>query len=1092
MPSPLSLANVQTLPSVDIVQDTEVLVHALNGRLRVEESSKDYAVLVRSTFGDENQDRGDISVLLVLRQIACDTSDPATATRSFNTTLTTWIVDEALIEEVVGNSNTSNGAVVKRVTIDGTVIARLHMSTCIVLLMPPKLVDSPSGRKTVAEMLHQIGKGGGSEALDDLPNSAEPATSAETCRATAPSPAKSSTGVQSPTKPGGGGITANDRCLPRFPNLEAKLMQQNGNYEDFQINTTEAQEFETELFKGKVLILLKPAKPEDDPYWTEKIFSKKQRRIVVQVQGKFKKQPQGTVYLGGETPQPLQIGLLSRGVVGILLRFIESLAPSVVYSYGDKKDQSENLPRIVFPAHMAFERIQITPPGQEPPPITHEPFLEPDEDRKQRLKGKNWKWNTSDTYSLTFYTMYFNFAEWKVASVPVASGMSFSKFWGDSPLRLVVYENEGNKKNEHLQKENRYHFAFQMKYLGGTAAEDDEVEEIPGDKTSEKPVTLTRSTSHEEEGLISEEMMLYVPEPLAEEPLSDEEEFYDAKPSQDFLVEAEDLLESISVSSVSLDPSTEINLALINAKTPAWIEMAGNGVMGGYSKFYAINVGNDSQSKTILRLKADCENFLDKSGLRSRAAKFVAGSFSPRLSISEKRRRMLGYVVSKQSVSALQNAFDSYVPGDTLFLKRPKPEQNISDVILSGYVARAVSDRHWVEEWATLEGRGMITFQRTDKKLRSFRVRTSSILAVKILNDQDCPVFFGYYFLCIESIGRSIYLMFSNSSQRDTWHSTISEQIGTGNGDSDYQLSSVDRPAQEYMHNSSVWEMKKRRIYNCAVFSFHAEGEMKTTTLNDPLALVSRTLQLAAESVNDDESALKRHEFLQCVSTLKLVDLNPLTEDERLAFYLNLYHTMVLHAFLILGPPSAGLSFITLFKDVSYEVGDDLMSLAELEHCIIRAKMAQPSNFLSRFVLPRSTYRLALGSSDFRIIFALNSGSTSSPEKVLLFTPNRLQEQLDTATRLVCMESVTVTKQGVREVVLTLPRVCQWYGQDFGSQANMVNNLAPYLKAVDRDKLLATCWSSRKNAYDMSCITIKYDDFSFVCRPLSILPQETT
>ena len=76
------------------------------------------------------------------------------------------------------------------------------------------------------------------------------------------------------------------------------------------------------------------------------------------------------------------------------------------------------------------------------------------------------------------------------------------------------------------------------------------------------------------------------------------------------------------------------------------------------------------------------------------------------------------------------------------------------------------------------------------------------------------------------------------------------------------------------------------------------------------------------------------------VSLLQGIDLALLDFDlesaEALCMFLNLYHCMLIHAFLIMGLPSSMYKWSTFFRNCSYEAFGDIFSLAELEHCVIR------------------------------------------------------------------------------------------------------------------------------------------------------------
>ena len=75
-------------------------------------------------------------------------------------------------------------------------------------------------------------------------------------------------------------------------------------------NSREAQFYETDLFVGKALILLRPAAREDDVHYAERLFDGRSRCLEFQVQGRFKRAPRGAVYIGGEVSSRMQLGLV--------------------------------------------------------------------------------------------------------------------------------------------------------------------------------------------------------------------------------------------------------------------------------------------------------------------------------------------------------------------------------------------------------------------------------------------------------------------------------------------------------------------------------------------------------------------------------------------------------------------------------------------------------------------------------------------------------------------------------------------------------------------------------------------------------------
>jgi Protein of unknown function (DUF1769) len=112
--------------------------------------------------------------------------------------------------------------------------------------------------------------------------------------------------------------------VPLFPTLKISSLHLNGKYkQDFHANSRVPIPIETELFVGHMVFLIRPTGPlgqvgskpsaAGDSHWSARAFANKNRRIMVQLQGKFKYEPKGVVYAGLEASTELRLGRLSRG-----------------------------------------------------------------------------------------------------------------------------------------------------------------------------------------------------------------------------------------------------------------------------------------------------------------------------------------------------------------------------------------------------------------------------------------------------------------------------------------------------------------------------------------------------------------------------------------------------------------------------------------------------------------------------------------------------------------------------------------------------------------------------------------------------------
>jgi hypothetical protein len=156
-----------------------------------------------------------------------------------------------------------------------------------------------------------------------------------------------------------------------FPTLDVKYTSTGDQLVPFQVNSQLEIPVETDLFVGKMLLIIQPTNPKDDPYWDERIFSNKKRRLVMQLQGKLKYEPQGPLYAGMEISDPMKLGLMASGICNIILKFIQNFDSNLHYSFGDDVQKAH----MTALAETFFDELIVTPPGQEPPTVSRDEFV---------------------------------------------------------------------------------------------------------------------------------------------------------------------------------------------------------------------------------------------------------------------------------------------------------------------------------------------------------------------------------------------------------------------------------------------------------------------------------------------------------------------------------------------------------------------------------------------------------------------------------------------------------------------------------------------------------------------------------------------
>lgn len=856
-----------------------------------------------------------------------------------------------------------------------------------------------------------------------------------------------------------------------FPTLGLSLQRKHGfMQQDVPINARNPLQFETDLFSGKVSILIRPQHRDDDPYHYDQVFANTKVKFVLQIQGKFKYIPQGTVYAGLELVDDMKAALIMQGLCSLIVRNLRKNHPNCHHSFGDEGEKAH----IVAPAWTFFDRVVVTRHNSTPPPVD-EPFNESHGSVAARQSSQSMgAWNTLDTYSFASYSECVDFPSWHLVDLSFVRNTDMHNFLGDSPIRMVMYENRdaSDSTEKHLQAHNHYIFSLQMAHLGseleaeealnkdeekidtaetlpwGTAKKAIQYDDNYGDQMSDDWIKTGAggdSNDDDEESVVCEE---------------DEEDAIDGA--------------MLDIRKQTL-PSKSL-LEIANDICPGWVEVITN-VPGKYQKVYALQVYKSS--KVVFRTPAEFKTYVEIQD----AAQYVKSVSSPRISVSEEARRILGYAYSQaltKNTSKARQLANLKSPIDTQFLQRENPPVSEPGAtkpksIMVGFMARALSEFHWREEFVQLFDDHMAFFHPLNSK-PSFRIYCNSVIEIEKIDDGKGPRFAGYSFLQVETLGRTVYLMFSKKPDRDSWADALQGAVEATNKNepTGISLTDIDDPSDQFLHKSTMWDCKERRVLNCRHFSFGAPS----SDLN-PTKLVESALTLGGEAQESSQDGSKLIAFLDAVAALKDVDVFALSEEERLAFFLNLFHVMIIHAYLLLGPPTSNFKFVAMFEMVSYQLCDDIFCFAELEHSIIRGGMGYPSQFSSKLRLPKSQYGFALSSTDFRINFALTYGAKAQRDTVPIYKAPILDIQLEAAT-LVSLAKVSAEKRS-RKVVLTLPRLLQWYSDDFGATTMEL------LDAIDQ-YIDQGCSSilEKEVGGDEKKLTLKFLPIDFECRPVTL------
>jgi len=187
-------------------------------------------------------------------------------------------------------------------------------------------------------------------------------------------------------------------------------------------------------------------------------------------------------------------------------------------------------------------------------------------------------------------------------------------------------------------------------------------------------------------------------------------------------------------------------------------------------------------------------------------------------------------------------------------------------------------------------------------------------------------------------------------------------------------------------------------------------------------------------------------EHRKLVSQLGNFDLRSLpTREEKLAFWINLYNTLVVDAVIQMqvknSVTESWLGILGFFQKAAYCVGGYRFSLTDIEHGILRTNSGFPY-FPGPHFSPSDPRRSAMIEIlDPRIHFALNCASKACPP-IAVYTPDKIDQQLDlAAATFINADSHLDLKK--REI--SISKIFRWYRVDFGGKDGIVQTLEKYL-----------------------------------------------
>lgn len=219
-------------------------------------------------------------------------------------------------------------------------------------------------------------------------------------------------------------------------------------------------------------------------------------------------------------------------------------------------------------------------------------------------------------------------------------------------------------------------------------------------------------------------------------------------------------------------------------------------------------------------------------------------------------------------------------------------------------------------------------------------------------------------------------------------------------------------------------------------------------------------------AIHNSEQFEKYKDLTKGLQSFNLQSLKD--RGQRLAFWINIYNTAVIHGVIELGLKHSVKEVSKFFDRIVYEIGGYRFSLNDMEHGILRGNRRPPYWFWRPFGKKDPREKFAILPIDARIHFALVCGARSCPP-IGFYEAEQIDYQLQLASEsFINSPQVRILSE---ENTLLISMIFKWYKADFGgSDRALVDTILNFLDEGEKKNFL------RKNG---NRVRVKYQPYDW-------------
>ncbi|KAK1377178.1 Ternary complex factor MIP1, leucine-zipper [Heracleum sosnowskyi] len=193
---------------------------------------------------------------------------------------------------------------------------------------------------------------------------------------------------------------------------------------------------------------------------------------------------------------------------------------------------------------------------------------------------------------------------------------------------------------------------------------------------------------------------------------------------------------------------------------------------------------------------------------------------------------------------------------------------------------------------------------------------------------------------------------------------------------------------------------------------------------------------ISTDKNNFSRASRALNSYRVLVEQLEKVNLDSMEMNAKTAFWINVYNSLIMHAYLAYGIPRSSIRRLALFYKAAYNIGGHIISANAIEQSIFCFSTARVGRWIETIL--STAFRKRSGDERQRIkskyglqipqplvCFALCTGSVSDPV-LKVYTASNIKEELDMAKKEFLQANIIVKKS--KKVFL--PKVLERYAKE--------------------------------------------------------------